>query len=210
MKKLVIVDTGAMARDVTAFANLYGLCEIVGYTCSNEYVKSSKKDHSEWNICALNELEQRYDKNDIELFVATPPFWMLNRVWRDTFNAMKQRGFRFATLTSPTATALSEHVGEGCCIENFAYLPTETKVGLNTLIDIFVNIAHYFKIGNYCSGGIRTIILGKVKIGDQCFVGVASTIFENVKIGHKYLTGGTTTIKKMCHSVSNVSFPLMG
>lgn len=162
----------------------------MGYACNKEYVESSRKAHPEWNICELDELEQKYDKNDVELFVAISQFQMLNRVRKDTFNALKQRGFHFATLISPTATVLSESVGEGSWIEDFAYLSTETKVGLNTIIDTFANIAHYSKIGNHCFIGIRAIVLGTVTIGDQCFVGAASTIFNDVKIGHKCLIGG--------------------
>lgn len=158
MKKLVIVGTGAMARDVTSFVNRYDLYEIVGYACNKEYVESSRKSHPEWEICALDELEQKYDKNDIELFVAISQFQMLNRVRKDTFNVLKQRGFHFATLISPTATVLSESVGEGSWIEDFAYLSTETRVGLNTIIDTFANIAHYSKIGNHCFIGIRAIV----------------------------------------------------
>lgn len=127
MKNLVIVGTGAMARDVTAFVNRYELYNIVGYSCNKEYVESSRQAHPEWDICSMEELEEKYDKNNIELFVAISQFQMLNRVRKDTFNTLKERGFHFATLISPTATVLSKRIGEGCWVQDSAYLSTETE-----------------------------------------------------------------------------------
>lgn len=196
MKKLVIIGTGAMARDVTAFVNRYELYEIVGYACNKEYVESSRKAQAKWNICALDELEQKYDKNDIELFVAISQFQMLNRVRKDTFNALKQRGFHFATLISPTATVLSKRIGEGSWIQDSAYLSTETEIGENVIVDILSYIAHFSKIEDHVFVAGRATIFGSVTIGEQCFIGAASTIFNDVRIGHKCLIGGGVTIKK--------------
>lgn len=196
MENLVIIGTGAMARDVTAFVNRYNLYNIVGYSCNKEYVEFSRLEHPDWNICALDELEKKYDKENIKLFVAISQFRMLNRIRKDTFNSLEKRGFYFATLISPTATVLSDSIGEGSWIQDFAYLSTETKIGKNTIIDIYANVAHYSQVGNHCFVGIRTVILGTVTIGEQSFIGAASTIFNDVTIGEKCLIGGGDNNKK--------------
>lgn len=196
MKDLVIVGTGAMARDVTAFVNRYQLYNIVGYSCNKEYVESSRHAHPEWDICALDELEEKYNKNNVELFVAISQFQMLNRVRKDTFNNLKKRGFHFATLISPTATVLSKRIGEGCWIQDSAYLSTETEIGNNVIVDILCYIAHFSKIHDHVFVAGRATLFGSVTVGEQGFIGAASTIFNDVTIGTKCLIGGGTTIKK--------------
>jgi len=196
--KLVIVGTGALARDITGFVTAHNLYEIVGYACSREFVEEAQANWSNQKICVIEDLKKEFDFDEVYFFVAISHFWNLNKLRKDTFNAIKAQGGRFAKLISPLATVLidTEDIGEGTWIRDYAYIAREVKIGENTFVGIQAFVAHFGSVGSHVCIAPRATILGSVKIGDQCFIGANATLFNDIEIGEKCIIGAATVIKK--------------
>ena len=207
MKKLVVVGTGAMAKDVKGFVEHYGLYDIAGYACSEEFVEKGKREMQDERVCSIEKMEQVYDKNEVELIIAISHFQMLNRVRKDIFDQLKSNGWKFAILISPTATNYSKSIGMGSWIMDGVYIGNETVIGENTIISNNAYISHYNNIGSHIYISGCSMLMGTVNIGDQCFVGGRATVFNNVTVGKKCIIGGATIVKRDVPDFTVVKLP---
>lgn len=193
-EKLVIVGIGETSQDIRFFIERYQLFEVVGYAVNREYITGTQ-----WNglpVYALEELEQHIDRNKVGLYVAISEFQHLNREKRRVYTELKERGFFFPNLVSPKATVLTDEIGDGNWICDFAYLDFQTRIGSNCVLRNYAYVGHYARIGSHNFLGAKSMIGGNTVMDDQCFVGINATIFNNVHVGSKCLIGGSAVVKK--------------
>lgn len=207
MDKIVIVGVGETSQDIRFFIERYQLFEIAGYAANKKYISSTQQDGLP--VYALEELEQHIDKRKIGLFVAISQFQHLNREKRRVYTELKERGFSFPNLISPKASVLTDEIGDGNWICDFAYLDFHTQIGSNCVLRNYAYVGHYARIGSHNFLGAKSLVGGASIIKDQCFVGINATIFNNIHVGSKCLIGGGAVVKKSmpdfsrCRIISN-------
>lgn len=190
MDNLVIIGTGAMARDVTAFVKRYSLANILGYSCNSSFLEISKQQMPNEQICSIEELNRFYQKENVKLFVAISQFRFLNRDRRDTFDYLRKQGWHFLNLISPSAKMYSTHIGEGNWLMDDCFIGNEVEIGDNNVFAEQSYIAHYSKIRNNNYLGVRSMIMGTTTIAGSSFFGANSLVFNDCKIGMSCLIGG--------------------
>lgn len=198
MKKIVIVGMGETSRDVRFFIERYQLFEVAGYAVNSEYISGAEQNGLP--VFALEKLEQYIDKNKVGLYIAISEFQYLNREKRRVYTELKERGFSFPNLISPKATILTNEIGEGNWICDFAYLDFQTRIGSNCVLRNYAYVGHYAMVGSHNFLGARSMVGGNSMIGDQCFVGINATIFNNIHVGNKCLIGGELSSKRVCRT----------
>lgn len=194
MKDIVIVGTGEMAKDIRFFIERYNLFKVIGYAANNKYIKSN--EYEGLPIYPLERLEEYVNPNEVYTFVAVSPFQYLNRLRKEMFEMVKLEGFYCPNLISPSAVVLTEKIGEGNWINDFAYLDFDSEIGSNNTIMNHVYISHYSKIGDNNFLVAKTSIGGNTTVGSQNFIGLASIIFSDITVGDRCIIGGGTIIKK--------------
>lgn len=192
-EKLIIVGTGQLSNDVRFFVERYQLFDIVGYTINEEYIKDDT--YKGLPVYPMERLEEYVDKDDVKFYISISWFHYLNRARESAFLFLKEKGFKAANLISPHATVLTDDIGEGNWICDFAYLDFSTTVGCNNVFRNYAYLGHYARVGDHSFLGAKSLIGGNSKIGNRCFIGIAATVFNDVKIGNKCIVGGAAVAK---------------
>lgn len=92
-------------------------------------------------------------------------------------------GFRFATLTAPTAIVTpSARIGEGCALLHRCVINGAT-LGSNCVVNTGAIVEHACRIADNVFIGPGAVICGEVTIGSDTFIGAGATVRNCVTIG---------------------------
>lgn len=193
MEKLIIVGLGATARHLYTFIDQHNLYEIIGFAVNRQYKKVDV--FLDKPVYAIEELDSIIDKNEVKLFTAM--LWnKLNSERRDLYNTLKNEGYKFANVISPTAQIRSEIKGDNCWLHDFVIVQNNTEIGSNNMIMAYTLIGADVKMGSHCFCGAKSTIGGGCTVGDQTFIGINSTIFDDRNVGSKCIIGACTAVKR--------------
>lgn len=192
-QNLLIIGTSTTALHVYNFVNEYGLYNIIGFAVDREYIK--EKTFLDLPVFAMDEIEEKIDKNNDFLFVAM--LWnRLNSDRRKIYEQLKSKGFQFANIISPTAKVRGILEGENCWIHDYVIIQNEAIIGTNVAMMAFTLIGAHCEIGAHCFFGAKSTVGGGCKIGEQTFVGINTTIFDDRIVGKKCIVGACTALKR--------------
>lgn len=107
-EKLIIIGAGAMAPEVVDFVQRYNLYEIVGFSVDEKYITDT---YLGYPVYPTEHLEDYVDKSSVKLFIAISWYNKFNRIKKEKFENLKQRGFSFANLISPHAIVYPTDLG---------------------------------------------------------------------------------------------------
>lgn len=176
----------------TQFIRHYNLYNIIGYSVNQKYCSSS--EYNGLPLWPLEELDLYIDKEKTLVFVAI--FWnRLNADRRLLFEKVRDAGFKFANLISPSASIYG-NIGINCWIRDSVVIHEDVEIGDNVYIADFALIGHLTRVQDHCFIAVRSSILGGCILGEQCFIGACSTIFDTTSIGKKCVIGACTAIKR--------------
>lgn len=192
-KKLIIVGTGQWSKDLKAFVDRYELFDVVGYAVEKEYFQSVEIGGAP--VYPLEELERHIDRSSVYVFETVSGFHYLNRARERIYGYLLKGGYKIPNIISPKATVLSEKLGLGNWIRDYAYLDYGSSIGSNNFIDNYVYIGHYTRLGSHIFMTAKSLVAGNSSIGDRTFVGVGANVFSNVNVGYKCIIGAGTNIK---------------
>lgn len=202
MEKLIIVGIGDLAKDVSFFVNRYKLFQIVGYSVNKQYL--TNEQFMDCPVYPLENLEAYVDKNEVKIFVAISWFNYLNRDRKNAFLYLKDKGFSFANLISPKADVLTDDIGEGNWICDYAYLDFSSKIGSNCILRNHTYLAHYASLGDHVAVIAKASIGGGAVVKNQSYIGMCAVVFNNVVVGEKCLVGGATIVKRSLPNYSRI------
>lgn len=198
-RKLYIIGIGATADEIRQFVEKYDMYDIAGFAVNQQYI-SDNQFHG-YPVYAIENLHEIVNKEDDLLFVAL--FWNhLNEDRKKLYVGLKQQGYRFATLISPSADTYGSQVGENCWIADRVYIKPDTSIGDNTFINACAVVEINTHIGNHCFIATGAVVGGSCSVGDQCFVGLNSTIFDHTTVGHHCIVGAATAVKRNVNDCS--------
>lgn len=200
MRNLIIVGLGNTAEHVFSFVNRHQLFNIKGFAVNERFI--TKPTFKGLDVYAIERLDEYVDKENDLLYVAL--LWnRLNKERKDLYLELKQKGWKFANLISPTAVVEGD-VGENCWIHDFSSIWFESVIGNNVIIRPYVMISEKCTIGDHAYFAPHAIVAGKCEVGEQTFVGLNATIFDAVKVGRKCIIGACTVIKRNVSDFSAV------
>lgn len=189
MENIIIVGNSTTAEVIYAFITKYKLFNVIGFAVNRRY------HTSDTHLGLPNLKVEELSPSVAKLFVALQ--WnRLNADRRDVFLELKQKGFKFVNLISPTAIVNGNICGSNCWIADNVVLDFYSKIEENTFIKMNSVIGPRASIASHCFIGVNSVVGGAAKIGCQTFVGLSSTIFDEVVIGKKCLLGATSIIKR--------------
>lgn len=205
MENLVIVGTSTTAKTIMSFVEHYSLFNIIGFAVNRSYIKDSV--YCGKPIYAIEELDKIIDKNKVYLFVAIQ--WNhLNADRRRVYEALKEEGYKFANLISPSAIIKGKIAGDNCWIADQVNIDFGTTIGNNCFIKINAFVADGCIIGDHCFIGAKSLIAGGCKVGKQSFIGLSSTIFDDTDVGEKCIVGACTVVKRNLPNFTKISTTL--
>ena len=193
MKNLIIIGTSTTSEHVYNFVTEYKLFHVKGFAVDKEY--QNGKIFMSLPLYAIDELDEVMDKNTDLLFVSI--MWnKLNAERRDVYNKLKDAGYQFANLISPTAKIRGVLLGDNCWVHDYAIVQHDATVGSNVLVMAYSLIGALSHIGDHSFLGAKSTIAGGCNIGSQTFVGINSTVFDGTSIGEKCIIGACTAVKR--------------
>lgn len=146
------------------------------------------------------------NKDEDLLFVAIQ--WnRLNSDRRKVYEGLKQDGYHFANIISPTAIVHGQLLGDNCWIGDNAVIDFGTTIGTDCFIKYQAYVADNSSVGDHCFIGASSLIAGGCKIGEQSFVGVHSTVFDCTTVGKKCIVGACAAVKRNMPDFSKSSIP---
>lgn len=191
--KLFIIGLGATAEEIRLFVEKYNLYKIAGFAVNQQYM-SDRLFHG-YPVFAIEDLDEVVDKKKDLLFVAL--FWNhLNNDRRRIYEALKKKGYRFATIISPKSDINNSLIGENCWISDYVYIKPNVIIKDNTFINARAIVEINTVVGKHCFIATGSVVGGSCNIEDQCFVGLNATIFDHVVVGHHSIIGAATTVKR--------------
>lgn len=97
---------------------------------------------------------------------------------------LKEKGAKFATIISATATVCERSVlGEGVVIFGDTGISVDVTIGNYVFFNSLGGIGHDTVIGDYCTFGPKVCISGHTKIGKCVNVGALASTYPGITVG---------------------------
>lgn len=104
---------------------------------------------------------------------------------RKVCELIKSRGGVFQTIIHKDAQIRNGVIiGDGCVIDAYAIIGSESKIGENCLIQLFSIVGHDCVIGDYSRIDTRCVCVGGVKLEDNVTIHTGAMVSHNVIVGH--------------------------
>lgn len=190
-KNLILLGGGGHCKSVIDVAESAGY-NILGVLDMPEDVG---KDVLDYKVIGTDDDIPNYvDKAE---FIICVGFIKNPTIRNQLYNKVKAAGGRLATIVASTAR-VSRHaeVAEGTVIMHNAFVNAGARVGVNCIINTFVNIEHDVVIGNQCHISTGTMVNGECKIGENCFIGSQSVCANSIEIGPDIIVGAGSVVRK--------------
>lgn len=192
-KNLLIIGTSTTAVHIYNFIEEYKLFHIIGFAVDRKYLNDNL--FLNLPVYPLDEIENIIDKENDLLFVAM--LWnRLNSDRRKIYEHLKNKGFQFANIISPTSKVRGKLLGDNCWIHDYVIIQNNTIIEENVAIMAFTLIGAHCEIGAHSFFGAKSTIGGGCKIGQQTFVGINATVFDDRIVGKKCIVGACTAVKR--------------
>jgi UDP-3-O-[3-hydroxymyristoyl] glucosamine N-acyltransferase len=192
-KNLIIIGISSTAEHIYHFIKEYDLFNIIGFAVDAEY-KTFNRFLNE-PVFSIEELDSAINKENDFLFVAM--LWnRLNADRKFVYNRLKDKGFKFANIISPTAKIRGILSGDNCWFHDYTIVQHNAEIGSNIAVMAFSLIGANAKIGSHSFLGAKSTVGGKAIVGEQCFIGINSTVFDERVIGNKCIVGADTSVKR--------------
>lgn len=190
---LLIVGASSTAKQAYEFIKEYDLYEVIGFAVDSEY--RSDSDFCGLPLYELDKIEDIFDMRKIKVFIAI--LWnRLNAERRKIYERLKEKGYQFANLISPSAKIRGKIKGGNCWIHDYVIIQLGSEIGEDCMIMAFSLIGAFSKIGSHCFLGTKSTVAGECEVGGQTFIGMNCTVFDNTRVGEKCILGACTAVKR--------------
>lgn len=195
MKKTIIFGIGLLAENMYEYLTNDDRYEVAGFTVNREYMTDSHFMGKA--VVPFENITEIWSTDEYKVLVAIG-YTKMNRIREQMVMQVKSKGYEIADYIHPTATILTDDIGEGNIILELVSICPAVKIGSGNLMYPNVKIAHNVKIGNFnhFSG---CMIGGTAVIGNFCFFGMNCTVKNGVHISDFTLVGATSYVANDSH-----------
>jgi sugar O-acyltransferase (sialic acid O-acetyltransferase NeuD family) len=192
MKKLLIFGNSILAKIILFYFQRDSSYHVIGFTVDKNYITESS--FCNLPVFAFDDIEKTHPCSEYEIFVAIGPSKM-NSLREQKYNAIKSKGYSFATYISPHAICDSK-VGENCFVGDMAIIHPFVKIGDNNYFWEKVFIGNDSSVENHCYFSPLSSIGTFAKIASNSVVGTGAIVKTSVQVSEKTLIGATCYISK--------------
>ncbi len=196
-RPLVLIGGGEFACIAYEYFTHDSPYQVVGVAVDEQYMRAAQATFADGpTVLDLEHLEDVFSPNEVDIFVAIPAT-RLNRDRQTVFEAMRGRGYSFATYVSSRAFVWRNvKVGENCFIFESNTLQPFTSVGDNTILWSGNHVGHRTTIGSHVFVTSHVVISGYCSVGDNSFLGVNATINDGISIAPFSLVGAGSHVNR--------------
>lgn len=186
MRKAVIFGVSQFSELLTYYLTAEKQVEISAYTVESAYLPAQNTFQSP--VVPFEEVEKRYPPEEYGMFLCVG-YNQMNTVRERIYAQAKEKGYEILSYVHPTATVLSEPLGEGTIIFERVLIGPFVKMGVGNVFWAGAHVAHHTEIGNFNFFTISVAVAGNIHIGNNCFFGNNCTIRNNITIADHTLVG---------------------
>ena len=139
-------------------------------------------------LVAFETIEQDYPPEEYGMFVCVG-YNHMNQTRERVIRQAKEKGYEILSYIHPTATVLTDQIGEGTVVMERAVIGPFVKMGVGNVFWADSHVAHHTSMGNYNFFTISVAVAGNIAIGDHCFFGNNCTIKNGIRISDYTLVG---------------------
>ena len=192
-KPLVLFGAGPFAALAWSCLTHEGR-RVAGFTVDAAYV--GEGEHCGLPVQPFEDLEARFPPAQVDVLLSLGPL-SGNRLRLDRYEALKARGYGFATWVSSRAITWPDlDVGEGSMIYEGTVVQPFARVGRNSIVRSSAHISHHVEVGDHAFIGAGACFGGLSSAGDRCFIGLNATIRDGVRIAEGCLVGAGAVVVK--------------
>jgi UDP-perosamine 4-acetyltransferase len=116
-------------------------------------------------------------------------------VRRAVYDRLKAGGYRFLTVTHPSAVIAPDAVlEEGAQVMAGAIVQAGAVIGANSIINTGAQVDHDCRIGAHVHLAPGTTLSGAVTVGEDSHVGTSATVVQGVRIGRGCLVAAGAVV----------------
>lgn len=120
----------------------------------------------------------------------------MNAVRKRIFREVRTKGYQIMSYIHPSATVLTENIGEGTIIMERALIGPFVHMGVGNIFYPDAHVAHDSTIGDFNFFSVSCAVAGHVRIGNNCFLGNNCTIKNGIALRDYTLVGAGAYISK--------------
>jgi len=186
MAKVVIFGTGDLAIQAHYYFENDSPHEIVGFTVSDDQVKS--EHFLGLPLVEFSTVEKSFDPAEFHIFVAMSGRRM-NRDRAQFYWEAKQKGYGLVSYVSSKAILCDNQVGENCFILENTNIQPFVTIGNNVTIWCASHIGHHTNISDHVFISSMVGLSGRCSISDNCYLSGKSGVDSNVALAEGTLVG---------------------
>ena len=201
-KRLLILGTGSLAREVFEMANDFFDYDIAGFVVNEPPFERGSIMLGK-PILWIDELES-FNNDD---YVAVCGLVRMRK--SNIIQQVNDFGIHFCNIIHPAAAISSSvKLGTGLIIKGGVQIGPNTSIGNHVILGRGVLIGEYVKIDTYSFISVGTIIAGYSTIGSRCFIGLGSMILDKKIIGDlSFVAAGSLVTKDIPQRVKVMGSP---
>ncbi len=193
-KNLIVIGTGLFAEVSCSYFEEFTDYKVVAFACHKSY-KTAEEIYGR-NLLVIEELEQHYNPDAVEVFVAIG-YGQMNKIRQRVYDEIKAMNYRFTTFIHPGVKIWdSSNIGENVFIFEDNTIQPFTSIGSNTILWSGNHVGHHSIIGKHSFISSHVVISGSCIVGDNVFIGVNSSLHDSIAIGDETLIGAGSVISK--------------
>lgn len=190
-KKIVLYGIGYFASQINRYLIMEGI-HISAFTVEQAFC--DKDVFQGIPVIPFENLKQYYSINDIKIIVCIG-YNMMNQARAKVFSLIKEHGFEIGSYIHPSATILSDALGEGNIVLENVNISIGCSIGNGNVLFNNVVISHDTRIGDFNYFAPSSTVLGTCDIRNNCFLGGNSTIKNKSFIDDYTLVGANAFVR---------------
>lgn len=199
MKRLLIIGTGGLARELTSWCGEH--FQIVGYSSTNA------TEHNEFNMPGVlfsSDITPDLVGTDLAVIAIGSP-----SAKAKIHKQLSRLGFRFPTFIHPSSTISGRaKIGDGVIISPNCVVSPNVTLNDLVYVNFSCGIGHDAVIGCYTQINPGTQLGGFSKIGDKVLIGSGSTILQGITVGNGATVGsGSVVLSRVADNATVLGNP---
>jgi len=191
MKKLIFGLTDL--ADVLFYELSKEEVSIDAFCVNREYIQES--EHMGKPVVAFEEIENIFGSERVGVYLCIG-YKSMNRVREQLYYELKKRGIYILSFVHSTALVMTENLGEGCLIFEYAVLGPYSQIGNCNIFYPKSMVSHHSIVGNFNFFAISSSVAGNVIVENNCFIGNNATTKDGIKICDLTLIGAASYVSK--------------
>ena len=192
-RKVILIGSALAAQLMYKVLQQDPSIEVTAFAVNEEFL--DKLEIEGIKVYSIESLPKYFSPDDY-VCINGVGYSNVNQNRESTFNQLKSLGYEFLTYIHPSATILTEEIGEGTFIMPGAVIEPFAEVGCNTVVWSNAVVAHHVIIGDNCWIASGVVIAGESEIKKNVFLGVNATITNKITVGEFNIVGAGALITK--------------